>query len=316
VAKILVTGGSGRLGQSVVRAFANAGNEVLSVDGRTVDGLPAEQRSADLTSNEATHAVVGAFRPDAIVHLAAIAVPFSAPEQTILATNTALAFNVLEAGVASSVERIVTASSPTVLGYGNPAGWLPKRFPLDETEIPRPWHAYGLSKVVAEATTRMFATASGGRTRFASFRPCYVISPEEWAGAPTQQGHTVRERLARPELSAPALFNYVDARDAADFLITLIERLADVPNGETFFVGAKDALAREPLATLLPRFVQGSEELAANLTETRAAFSIEKARSLLGWAPRHDWRTELGESEAVTEAAALITSATHDQEQH
>ena len=104
---------------------------------------------------------------------------------------------------------------------------------------------------------QMFAAAQGENIRYAAFRPCYVISPEEWEGAPTQQGHTVPERLADPALSAPALFNYVDARDVADFL-DCSGKMDSIPNGQTFFVGAADALATEPLAELMPQFLPGS----------------------------------------------------------
>ena len=162
--------------------------------------------------------------PDAVVHLAAIAVPFSAPEDVIFSTNTRLAYAVISAATELRIGKIVTASSPTVLGYGSPAGWLPESFPVDEDTTPKPWNAYALSKLIAEQTVQMFAAAQGDAIRYAAFRPCYVISPEEWDGAPTQQGHTVRERLADPALSAPALFNYVDARDVADFLDLLLAR--------------------------------------------------------------------------------------------
>lgn len=292
---VLVTGGSGRLGRSVVTGFADAGLSVTSAD-RT---LPGEQdprvvyRAADLTDPAAAAELVRAAAPDVVVGLAAIAVPFSAPEHVILSVNALIAHNTAAAAAEAGVGRVVLASSPTVVGYGAPTGWLPDSFPLTEETPPRPWHAYGLSKLVAEQTARMFAARHGATTRFASFRPCFVIAPEEWAGAPTQQGHTVRERLDDPALAAPSLFNYVDARDVTAFLLLLIERMGAIPNGDTFFVGAADALARKPLAQLLPSFLPGSGALASGLTGTAPAFSIEKAQRMLGWNPTRSWRHQL-----------------------
>lgn len=291
--KILVTGGSGRLGRSVVTGLANAGNDVVSLDTLIAPDLPAVQEATDLTDRDSARETIRRHLPDAIIHLAAIAVPFSAPEAKILATNASLAFNVVGSGADLGVRKIITASSPTVIGYGNPKGWIPTRLPIDELEPVRPWNAYALSKSFAESIARMFAAASGDAVRLASFRPCYVITPEEWAGAPTQQGHTVKERLDDPALAAPSLFNYLDARDAADFLVALLNGLDDIPNGETFFVGAKDALARQPLSDLLPRFVPNVDRFSAQLTGTKPAFSIEKATSMLGWVPRREWRTEI-----------------------
>lgn len=298
--KAIVTGAAGRLGFSVALGLAEAGYDVISLDLRHNEALPVTQVSVDLTNLDDTIATFGRLRPDVVVQLAAIAVPFSAPEETILSTNVSLAYNALRAGVESGAERFVVASSPTVVGYGSPSGWLPSRLPIDENEPEHPWNAYALSKYVAERTMRMFAASQGDRFRALAFRPCYVISPDEWAGAPTQQGHTVVDRLGDPALSAPALFNYVDARDAADFVIAGLDGLGDIPTAETFFVGAADALAREPLATLLPRYVPGTEELASALTGTAPAFSIDKARTLLGWQPRRSWRTELTKDPGVT----------------
>jgi nucleoside-diphosphate-sugar epimerase len=306
MSRILVTGSSGRLGRSVVAVLAERGHEVVEVD-LTVPAEHADAYAADLTEPAVAADVIGGAKPDAVIHLAAIAVPFSAPEQHILRTNASLAFNVMQAAVDAGVRKIVTASSPTVFGYGSPAGWAPERLPLTEDVQPRPWNAYALSKLLAERTMEMFAAQRGEAVRLAAFRPCYVIAPEEWQGALTQQGHTVAQRLDDPALSAPALFNYVDARDVGDFLHTLIAALDDIPNAQTFIVGAADALARRPLAELMPQYVPAAAEAAQELTGTTPAFSIAKARRLLGWSPAHDWRTELGEAPA-SESARLAES--------
>ncbi|MHA7273403.1 NAD-dependent epimerase/dehydratase family protein [Arthrobacter sp. TMT4-20] len=294
---VLVTGGAGRLGRSVVTGLAEAGYDVVSVDrDRAPEGIfPAGviQEAADLLTDGEPFRIIQAHRPDSVIHLAAIAVPFSAPEDVIFNTNSRLAFTVLQAATDLGVGKIITASSPTVLGYGAPSGWLPAAFPLDETTPPQPWNAYALSKHLAEQIMEMFTISHGERSRYAAFRPCFVISPEEWRGAPTQQGHTVEERLADPALAAPALFNYVDARDVSDFLDVLLQKMDSIPNGQTFFVGAADSLATEPLAVLLPKFIANSGPLAESLTGTHPAFSVEKAHRLLGWSPRRSWRSEL-----------------------
>ena len=286
-----VTGGAGRLGRTVVAGLQEAGHEVLSLDRVAHEDAPSVV--VDLTDAEATSAALGDFGPDAVVHLAAIAVPFSAPEPTILRTNTMLAYTVVAAAVEAGAREVVVASSPTVHGYGAPTGWTPPYLPLDEESPTRPWNAYSLSKLTAEQVVRMFVAQVGERVRFATFRPCFVIAPEEWRGALTQQGHTVAARLADPALSAPALFNYLDARDAASFVAALLRALPDIPNGETFLVGADDALATEPLADLLPRFHPGTSTAARSLTGTTPAFSNAKAKRLLDWRPRFSWRTEL-----------------------
>ena len=292
--RIIVTGGAGRLGRSIIDDLTRSGAEVVSFDRALSDApelIDAEQRAIDLTDADETMRAIEEAKADALVHLAAIAIPFSAPEDVLLRTNAQIAMSVLGGAVTAGVKKIVAASSPTVLGYG--AGWVPDHLPLDEQTPPLPAHAYALSKLLTEQMVQMLHRQTGEETRFASFRPCYVIAPEEWQGAPTTLGHTVHERLDDPALAAPALFNYVDARDAARFVSRLLDALGDVPNAQTFFVGAEDALARQPLAELIPRFFPGTADAASGLVGTTPAFSIEKAQRLLGWSPLHSWRKEL-----------------------
>jgi len=283
--KILVTGGAGRLGRSTLVALGAAGHEVVSVDRSAAAGFGGRQVDIDLLHGADLDDLVAAEAPDAIVHLAAIAVPFSAPEQVILDTNSRLAFAVLDAARRHCVPRVLAASSPTVVGYGAP-GWQPDYLPLDERHSARPWNAYALSKLLVEEMVAMFAR-QGSSTVFGAFRPCFVISPGEWAGEPTQQGHTVFDRLADPALAAVSLFNYVDARDAAAFVLAWVERADAAVNGEVFFVGADDALALAPLAELLPF------EGAAAITGTTPAFTSRRAAERVGWRPTRSWRTEL-----------------------
>lgn len=292
--KVVVTGGSGRLGQSVVGGLTEAGHEVVSFDRvARPDIAGVSQVEVDLTDAAATDMAFTRVAPDAVVHLAAIATPFSSPEPVIWDTNTSIAFHVVQAAVTAGATRILAASSPTPLGYGNPQGWLPAYLPIDERHPLRPWNAYALSKVTIESIIAMFAAQQGKAVTLGSFRPCFVISPDEWRGALTQQGHTVAERLADPGLAAVSLFNYVDARDAADFVDVWLRAATDLPPGETFFVGAADALATRPLAELIPQFLPGTEELAAGLVDTAPAFSIAKAEAMLGWRPARCWRGEL-----------------------
>jgi UDP-glucose 4-epimerase len=302
--RVLVTGAAGRLGRSVVGQLIHDGFEVIAVDRRLPSAAGAVNLELDLLDAPALAATFAQYRPDALVHLAAIAVPFSAPEGEILRTNVALGYGVIEAALQAGATKIVVSSSPTVLGYGTPS-WRPQRLPLDEDSPREPWNAYALSKVAVEETVAMFARGAAPRARFAVFRPCYVIAPEEWLGAPTQQGHTVRERLDDAKLSAPALFNYVDARDVGTFIVRLLDRMPGLAPFETFFVGAEDAFTRAAMPTLLREFFPQWAALASGLPGAASLFSSEKAQRLLDWTPQRTWQAELASVEqSPTEATA------------
>ncbi|AYG02508.1 NAD-dependent epimerase/dehydratase family protein [Gryllotalpicola protaetiae] len=304
---ILVTGGAGRLGRSVVTVLAHAGHDVVSVDRVEVPGLPATQIVRELGDAASFREVFEAHQPDAVVHLAAIAVPFSAPDEVIYRTNTTLAFGVVEAAKQTGVGTVLIASSPTVIGYNAPDGWQPTFLPLDEDHPLAPWNAYSRAKVKIEEFVEEEVRA-GTPLRLGVFRPCYVIAPEEWFGAPTQQGHTIEERLDDPALSAVSLFNYVDARDAGDFVLAWLAQPHAAPNGSVFFVGAGDSLVREPVPGALARFVPETAALADALGDTDPVFSSARAERLLGWSPRRSWRTEFAaesdESEEARESEA------------
>jgi nucleoside-diphosphate-sugar epimerase len=293
-ARVLVTGSAGRLGRSVVAELAAAGHEVIGVDMApgAGDGC-AVTLPADLTDLGEAYEVMARFRPEAVVHLAAIATPFSRTDAFIYKTNTQLAFNVCTAAVQEKVNRVIVAGSPTVIGYGAPHGWTPAYLPIDEDHPVMPWNGYNLSKLAAEQTMRMFAAQVGEATKFAGVRPCFVVSPEEWRGAPTQSGDSITHRLDTPELGAVSLFNYIDARDCSELIRQVLDGLPELPNAEVFFAGATDALAREPLAELLPQLVPATAQAARGLTGTAPAFTSAKAERLLGWRPKRTWRTEL-----------------------
>lgn len=297
--RVVVTGSSGRLGRTLCAGLAASGHTVVGAD-RTAAGLSGvEEREVDLLHERATESLFDDVRPDAVVHLAGIAVPFSAPEREILLTNTTLAYTVLAAAARAGTGRVLAASSPTVIGYGVPA-WRARAVPIDETHPREPANAYALSKLVIEETVRTFSRSAAGAYGF--FRPCYVVSPEEWAGAPTQQGHTMLERLDDPALAAVSLFNYLDARDAASFTDAWLAAPAADVDGEGFFVGAADALARHPVADLWRDLAPGLGAGADAITGTRPVFSIDKAATVLGWRPGRDWRTELAAASAASGA--------------
>ncbi|MDT0330268.1 NAD-dependent epimerase/dehydratase family protein [Nocardiopsis lambiniae] len=290
--RVLVTGGAGRLGRSVVSGLAARGHDVTSVD--IVEHTHASGAvgvRADLLDPAARADAFERARPEAVVHLAGIAVPFARPDVETLQVNTGLAWAVLGEAVERGARCAVAASSPTVYGYNTPS-WRPRYLPLDEEHPVEPWHAYGLSKAIVEQTVRALARTSSACT-LCAVRPGYVVAPEEWAGAPTQQGHTMADRVADPALAAVSLFNYVDAGDVADLFARIVEHPERVEHGGVYNAVAADPLAVGPVDGLMARSHPGSAPVAGALADGRAVFSSAKARRDLGWAPTATWRDRL-----------------------
>ena len=131
--RIAVTGGSGKLGRTVVRALAESGHDVINLDQRGERGPGFVQ--VDLTDfGQVIDALSGVNDRhdgiDALVHLAAIPAPGIASDVATFHNNMLGSFNVFWAAQRLGITRIVYASSETVLGL--PFDVPPPYIPVDE----------------------------------------------------------------------------------------------------------------------------------------------------------------------------------------
>jgi nucleoside-diphosphate-sugar epimerase len=132
--RIVVTGGSGKAGRWVVRDLREHGHDVLNVDvvhDGSAHGLCVVMDLTDLGGVQ--DVLRGA---DAVVHLAAIPAPELRPEGETFRINAVSTWNVFHAASTAPLERVVWASSETVLGL--PFDRPPDFAPIDETITPRP----------------------------------------------------------------------------------------------------------------------------------------------------------------------------------
>ncbi|MDN5892858.1 MAG: SDR family oxidoreductase [Nocardioides sp.] len=125
---ILVTGGNGFLGSSVVDGLAASGHEVVSAD-LTVSAPRAEQQCVtsvvmDVTDAELVDRVIGEHRPDCVVHLASVVTPGKDSSRGLeYAVDVDGSRHVFEACLRHDVRRVVVSSSGAAYGYhrDNPA---------------------------------------------------------------------------------------------------------------------------------------------------------------------------------------------------
>ncbi len=270
--RIVVTGGSGKAGRWVVRDLRERGHDVLNVDLRH-DGSPHGQCViADLTDLGQAHDVMAG--ADALVHLAAIPAPELRPEGETFRINTLSTYDVFTAAARAAVQRVVWASSETVLGL--PFDRPPDFAPIDETITPRPETSYALSKLAGETLAGQFARWTG--VAHVGLRISNIMEPDDYAAFPSYWGD--------PKLRRWNLWGYVDARDVAQAVRLGLE--ADVEGAPVCIVAAADTVMPQSSLDLLAaefpgvpirRPVEGRETL----------LSIERARSLLGYEPAHRW---------------------------
>jgi nucleoside-diphosphate-sugar epimerase len=169
VPRVVVTGGSGKLGRSTVSHLASKGWEVInfdknrpataSEDGKTGIGGAYRMVEIDLSDYgsvcdcmlELDMAYAGI---DAIVHLAAIPSPGQTSSSVQFNTNVSATFNVLQAARKLNIKNLVVASSETLIGL--PFTTPMESLPITEDNERRPESAYSLSKLVGEVMAEQF----------------------------------------------------------------------------------------------------------------------------------------------------------------
>ena len=281
--RVVVTGGSGKAGRAVVRQLLEHGDEVTSVDLVTSSELDCPQIRADLTDFGQTVDVLrGAER---VVHLAAIPAPGLLPDEATFRINTTSTYNVFAAAPALGLERVVWASSETILGLPFERE-RPAYAPIDEEHPPLPEYSYALSKLISEEMARQFNRWTG--IPYLGLRFSNIMEPHDYERFPGF--------WSDPELRRWNLWGYVDARDVAQSCRLALH--GDLTGAEAFIVAATDTVMTRPSRELMAE-VYPDVELRAEIGEFETLLSIAKARRLLGYEPRWSWRDHVNPEGSV-----------------
>jgi nucleoside-diphosphate-sugar epimerase len=278
---VIVTGGAGRLGRSVVeRLVPKCRVTVLDIVTPAEPVPGARYVTASITDYEAVRrAFIG---QDAVVHLAAIPNPRTAPAPVTFNTNVQGAWVVLQAAEDAGVRRVSVASSDSVFGLSyNPPDWPPQYLPVDEAHPCRPTEFYSLSKQVTETIAASYAARR--KLEVFAIRPVHIVFPPEY-----------------PELEARGsdpqnyhFWAYVAPEDVAQGF----ERTLSVGyrGFDTFIISAADGLnvrptlemAQERWGKLPP--IRRPDYYRAN--PLASVLDITKAREVLGYEPAGNWRS-------------------------
>jgi len=285
VAKVLVTGGSGKLGRAVLRDLVAHGYEVLNLDQNKLPETICASVTIDLTNfGEVASAILGGVDErkgpfDAVVHLAAIPAPGLAANARVFANNVPSTYNVFEACRLAGIKNIVFASSETVLGL--PFDTPPPYAPVDEDYYPRPESAYSLGKLLDETMARQFCRWDPD-LRIVGLRFSNVMNPEDYAAFPGFD--------ADPRARKWNLWGYIDARDGAQAVRRSIE--ADFTGFEPFIIANADTVMSRSNMSLLAQVFPGVSS-KGNMGTNTTLLSIDKAKRMLGYSPQFSWRNEV-----------------------
>lgn len=291
--RIAVTGSSGKLGRPTADLLRRQGHEVLGLDQHGESGFGFTR--VDLTDyGQALDAMLGVTARltgiDALVHLAAIPVNGLVPDAALFHQNMGATFNVLHAALRAKIRTIVYASSINVLGF--PFTEPPAYLPLDEDSPLRANNTYALVKVAEETIA----------AQLVRWEPDLSITALRFTNV-TQEGeyHGFAARHADPGYRRDLVWSYVDARDGADAISLAVERAA--PGFRAYDVAASDTGLSIPSRELVTGAFPGMP--LRGIGEFETLMSIDRARTELGFEPRHLWRDELALEHTALRPAAV-----------
>ncbi len=320
MAKVLVTGASGFIGSHTILALLADGHEVRGTLRSIAKGeallktlsafagekISVEFKEAELTSDNGwAEAVAGC---EYVLHVAS-PVPAILPKdhnKLIIPARDGVLRVLKVARADGGVRRVVMTSSVAAISYGW-ADKLPETLTEDDWTDPdnlKDNTAYTRSKAIAERAAWDYVTGEGSGLELATINPSVVLGPVmsgDFSASVQVVSQLMEGRLpAMPNVG----FQIVDVRDVADAHVRAMTNPAAA--GQRFAI-TEDFLWFTEVATVLreaypdrklpkgtlPDFVvrlltrinPALNQITPDLGKRRFA-SNEKAKNLLGWAPR------------------------------
>ncbi|MBA8792550.1 nucleoside-diphosphate-sugar epimerase [Friedmanniella endophytica] len=278
--RVVVTGGSGKAGQWVVRELAAAGHEVTNLDlvNPPELDLPGAFCRVPLTDAGRVYDALLQFRPEAVAHLAANPAPSGQARIDVFDNNVLSAHNVLQAAGDLGVRRVVYASSEMATGLLTD-GVVPGRIPFDESDRRPSPNAYALSKYISEVIADSLALAHPD-TAWVGLRINNVIPPDDYG--------RFRAEWDDPARSKGNFWSYIDARDVGTAYRAAVE--GESTGHEVCLIAAADTRAKRGLRELMAEHYDGYDRFAADYQDPQSAFDCRRMRELFGWTPSYSWR--------------------------
>ncbi len=298
--RVLITGGGGFLGAAVARALVARGDTAFAFDTQLAGHAAATQERLVCVPGDITdlanvaHAVM-AYKPDAVVHCAAVVGVLSSLGSPInvIRVNVEGSVNVFEAMRLAGIRRCVHLSSEEAYG-----AFRAER--IDETHPLDPVLPYGICKAAVEQLGRGYGDLHG--LEVINVRTSWVYGP----GLPRNRipKNLVEAALNRRKLHIAAGADSAIDHTHVDDLVSGVLKALDhehhrfdaynIASGQATTVTGMIAIVREliPGAELSvgPGVYRHGDQVEM---VRKGALDVGRAAAELGWVPRYDIRAGL-----------------------
>jgi nucleoside-diphosphate-sugar epimerase len=291
--RVVVTGGSGRLGRFVVEELQDiCAISVLDI-ARPRQDVPYFE--TDILDPDAVRAALAG--QEAAIHLAGFDDGMAPHDRDYMKTNVQGAWNVFHAAEAAGLRKLVVASSSAAYGIG--ADRIPDYLPVDEAHPLHTTGTYGHSKEAIETMARHFVRR--GHLDIVCLRPTLIVRPEREAAILAQLAlpdpdsdppkGVLSASGAAPYGALSATRTYVRSQDAARAFRMALDH--DGGGYDVFNVGAADGIGRVDtlarMAAVYGRLPEVRDPALYARDPHASVLDSRRARDRLGWEPEGDW---------------------------
>ncbi len=306
--RVVITGGTGFVGQALVTAFAARGNPVTVVDRRAHPDSAVHSVVGEHTDPGVAAAAVAGEDVAGVVHLAAMTSVLRSVEHPVATyqANVAVTQDLLEGCRQAGVGRFIMASTNAVVGDVGTAT-------VDEVAPLRPLTPYGATKAAGEMLLCGYAGAYGMNTCALRFTNIY--------GPGMGHKDSIVARMMRATMAGQGIQIYGDGLQRRDLVhvddvVAAVLAAWDRRFTGTAIIGSGRSVTVLELLDVV-RTVTGyplpAQHVAAKLGEMPAVIvDIGRAREQLGYRPSVelvDGLATVWRDFAASDIAALVTPA-------
>jgi UDP-glucose 4-epimerase len=283
--KILVTGGNGFIGSTLVKHLLDNGNEVKVVD---LQKPNIKHKNLEFVNKSIMDDLSEDIRGcDVVYHFAAILGVDNSDNKPLetMRINLEGSVNVFKSAVEAGVKRMIYASSSEVYGE-------PRELPIREDSVKGPVSAYGVSKLAAEIYAKAYNHEFGTDIKIVRFFNVYGHGQSNKFAIPIFINNALENKPLRVfgDGSQTRCFTYVG--DIADAVLMVLEQ---GKTGEAYNIGNNNPTTIFELAQIIKELTGSKSEIIKSgfgketrLKEREIEYRVPDISKMkaLGWKPK------------------------------